>query len=296
MTKKILLLTTLILNSSLYSDTTTLKNGKIYHNAKVFHKGDTVTVSFECGKQIVINKSEISETEIKPLTRWKTQEECNQTEEEAKQAAEKRKEEEARRKEEKRLQEEQRRQELALKKQECEAKGDVWNGKDCRKKSVIPVIPSGGSGAIALNDGTVYQNAKFLYKGDTVIADFECGKQILFKQKEISKVQKGKIHWKTKEECNPKKEEDTGKWSDYQGLMNWEDAKAKCASIKMRLPTIEELRKAFLYKVTEPWEKDGVYYWSSTHLGDDRAYFLNILIGNNYDYYRNNYGNVRCLR
>ena len=142
MTKKILLLTTLILNSSLYSDTTTLKNGKVYKNAKVFHKGDTVIVSFECGKQIVFNKSEISETEIKPLTRWKTQEECNQTEEEAKQAAEKRKEEEARRREEKRLREEQRRQELALKKQDCEAKGDLWNGKDCKKKSVTPVIPN----------------------------------------------------------------------------------------------------------------------------------------------------------
>lgn len=86
MLKKLLLLITLILSSSLFSDTTTLKSGKVYHNAKVFHKGDTVIVSFECGKQIVINKSEISETEIKPLTLWKTQEEYNQTEEEAKQA------------------------------------------------------------------------------------------------------------------------------------------------------------------------------------------------------------------
>ncbi|MBP9889265.1 MAG: hypothetical protein KBF93_23420 [Leptospiraceae bacterium] len=52
MTKKLLLLIAITLSSSLYSDTTTLKNGKVYYNAKVFHKGDTVTVSFECGKQI----------------------------------------------------------------------------------------------------------------------------------------------------------------------------------------------------------------------------------------------------
>ena len=236
MTKKLILLTTIILSSPLYSDTTTLKNGKVYHNAKVFHKGGTVTVSFECGKQIVINKSEISETEMKPLTRWKTQEECNQSEEEAKQAAEKRKEEEARRKEEKRLQEEQRRQELALKKQECEAKGDVWNGKDCSKKSVTPIIP---------------------------------------KKKEIT---------------------GGGKWSEYQGEMNWYMAKATCESIGMRLPTIEELKLAYTSKLTESWKKNGYNYWSSTPTGGDRAYGFTIIDGNSYDFDSNIPDSVRCIQ
>ena len=231
MTKKILLLTTLILNSSLYSDTTTLKNGKVYKNAKVFHKGDTVTVSFECGKQIVFNKSEISETEIKPLTRWKTQEECNQTEQEAKQAAEKRKEEEARRREEKRLREEQRRQELALKKQDCEAKGDVWNGKDCKKKSAISVSPK------------------------------------------------------------------DGKWSEYQGYLNWSEANSKCKSIGMRLPILEELKVAYRTKIAESWKKNGNLYWSSTHYNDKQAYlfFLSEEIGNLKDV-GNLKGHVRCIR
>ncbi len=236
MTKKLLLLIAITLSSSLYSDTTTLKNGKVYYNAKVFHKGDTVTVSFECGKQIVFNKSEISETEIKPLTRWKTQEECNQTEEEAKQAEEKRKQEEARRREEKRLKEEQRRQELALKKQECEAKGDVWNGRDCRKKSVTPVIP---------------------------------------KRKENN---------------------GSGKWSPHQGSMNWYDARAKCASIGIRLPTIEELKKAYSSKLTESWKKDGIYYWSSVPNGADYAYGLVVANGHSDSYTRNNTFHVRCIR
>lgn len=33
----------------------------------------------------------------------------------------------------------------------------------------------------------------------------------------------------------------SGKWSAYQGLMYWNDAKKKCASIGMRLPTRGEL-------------------------------------------------------
>jgi len=301
MIKKFLLLTTIILNSSLYSQATTenvtgtmtLRNGKVYPNAKIFYINKDVIAELECGKKIVSKRSE-SQVVINDLTPWKTQEECEQAEEEARQAAEKRKEEkrlkeeqrqqelalkkqaeekrkqeEVRRKEEKKLQEEQRRQELALKKQECEAKGDLWNGKDCRKKSVMPVIPTGGSGTIALNDGTVYQNAKFVYKGNTVIADFECGKQISFKQKEISKVQKGTINWKTKDECNPKKEEDTVKWSEYQGNTNWEDAKAECkgpwyARRGMRLPTLEELKEAYKMNITDKWDRKGSdCYWSS---------------------------------
>lgn len=167
MIKKFLLLTTIILNSSLYSQaptgtvtgTMTLRNGKIYPNAKISYIDKDVIAELECGKKIVSKPSE-SQVVIKPLTRWKTQEECDQAEEEARQAAEKRKEEkrlkeeqrqqelalkkkeEAKRKEEKRLKEEQRRQELALKKQDCEDKGNVWNGRDCRKKSVTPVIPN----------------------------------------------------------------------------------------------------------------------------------------------------------
>ncbi len=182
MTQKLLLLTTFILSSSLYSQATItgaikLRNGKVFPNARVFHKKDkSVIAEFECGKRLVFKESEISETEIKPLTRWKTQEECNQTEEEAKQAV------------------------------------------------------------------------------------------------------------------------DSGKWSEYQGYLNWEDAKAKCASIKMRLPTIEELRKAYVDKVTESWKKDSSVYWSSTPVGDDRAYGLDIFYGDSYDFGRTFVSLVRCLR
>jgi formylglycine-generating enzyme required for sulfatase activity len=87
-----------------------------------------------------------------------------------------------------------------------------------------------------------------------------------------------------------------GKWSEYQGYMNWEDAKKKCASIGMRLPTIEELESAYKSGVTESWKTDGYNYWSSTPVGDDRAYNLSINYGDSDDRYRGVVNRVRCLR
>jgi len=337
MSKKFLLLTTIILSSSLNSDTTTLKNGKVYHNAKVFHKGDTVIVSFECGKQIVLKKSEISETVPKDITHWKTQEECDQTEEEAKQAAEKRKEEEARRKEEKRLQEEQRRQELALKKQECEAKGDVWNGRDCRKKSVVPIIPKKkeitGGGKWGEYQGEMnWYSAKATCESIGMrLPTIEELKLAYTSKLTESWKKNGYNYWSStiiggdraygftiidgnsydfdsnipdSVRCIQSKEMKTNngsnKWSDYQGLMNWEDAKAKCASIGMRLPTREELFAAYKAGAREKWQKEATHaysaYWTSEESSAESAYgvvraYRDVVYGNK-DYSHL----VRCVR
>jgi hypothetical protein len=70
-------------------------------------------------------------------------------------------------------------------------------------------------------------------------------------------------------------------WSEFQGIMNWKDAKKKCSSIGMQLPTIEELNAAYAAKVTESWKTDGYLYWSSTNVSDDSAYVLGTLSGSN---------------
>lgn len=87
----------------------------------------------------------------------------------------------------------------------------------------------------------------------------------------------------------------SGKWSEYQGNMNWEDAKKKCASIGMRLPTFEELKTAYAAGITEPWISDGSYYWSSTPMGDYLAHILHITNGDNLVYYTYHTHPVRCL-
>lgn len=89
---------------------------------------------------------------------------------------------------------------------------------------------------------------------------------------------------------------DNGKWSAYQGEMNWEDAKAKCARLGMRLPTISELKAAYAAKVTESWRMEGGVYWSSTPDTDGVAYYLNVSTGSAGYYYYDTKTHFRCLR
>lgn len=72
------------------------------------------------------------------------------------------------------------------------------------------------------------------------------------------------------------------KWSAYQGFFGFTDAKKKCKSIGMRLPTIEELKSANRSKITKSWDKDSSYYWSSTPAGQDKYYYLYTYTGHGY--------------
>ena len=98
----------------------------------------------------------------------------------------------------------------------------------------------------------------------------------------------------------PKPTGGNGKWSAYQGRMNWKDAQAKCASIKMRLPARAEIKAAYDAKLTEEWIKDlnSYYHWTSEEFSDDRAYLFNIVYGNSDVLHKNNsnFYYVRCIR
>jgi hypothetical protein len=95
-----------------------------------------------------------------------------------------------------------------------------------------------------------------------------------------------------------KAREDLGakKFSEYQGQLTWNDANKKCKSLKMRLPTIDELKKAYESGITKSWQKDGYYYWSSTPYDAERYYALNVDHGSTDYYYRSLNGSVRCRR
>ncbi len=75
--------------------------------------------------------------------------------------------------------------------------------------------------------------------------------------------------------------------------MNWEDAKAKCKSLGMRLPIINELSPAYDDGLMVSWEKNG--YWSSTLVDAEHSYILNIYTGNKQDSSHINTYSVRCL-
>lgn len=88
----------------------------------------------------------------------------------------------------------------------------------------------------------------------------------------------------------------SGKWSAYMGNMNWEDAKAKCKSIGMRLPTRTELKAAYEAKLTEPWTANGSYYWTSEECSEASAYNFTVADGIVFNISKTNVSRVRCIR
>lgn len=106
-----------------------------------------------------------------------------------------------------------------------------------------------------------------------------------------------------KESCEKEGSQWTGtncyNWSNFMGKMNWEAAKAKCTSIGMRLPSIEELKTAYTTGITETfeWSKDSYLYWSSTSKGEKNAFHMSTVLGHveNHDRSIDFYG-VRCIR
>jgi hypothetical protein len=85
-------------------------------------------------------------------------------------------------------------------------------------------------------------------------------------------------------------------WSDYQGEMNWNDAKAKCANLEMRLPTPVEFRTAFNMWVTKSWDQQG-YYWTSEEQSILSAYAFDPEFGvPNLIIVKDTLNHVRCIR
>jgi hypothetical protein len=85
-------------------------------------------------------------------------------------------------------------------------------------------------------------------------------------------------------------------WSPYMGRMDWDSASAKCKSIGMRLPTIDELKAAYNSGITKSWQKDGILCWSSTPYGAEGYYSLDVNVGFTSGYHRNYSYFVRCRR
>lgn len=87
-----------------------------------------------------------------------------------------------------------------------------------------------------------------------------------------------------------------GKWSNYQGWMNWKDAKEKCDEIGMRLPTRIELRIARRKGHTETWKKDGAYYWTSEEGSNSNFYTFGIFTGKSILGRADKGKHTRCIR
>lgn len=148
---------------------------------------------------------------------------------------------------------------------------------------------------VKLKDGTLIEPAQTLVNKDSLLVFTADGTAAIYSKKDVSDVKKNSY---TKPiAADPKL---ASSWSAYQGKLNWEDAKAKCASIGMKLPSIEELKAAYAAEITKSWDEIGFlsnrFYWSSQLGVDNRAYILGVLDGGSNEFNRSSEFKVRCLR
>jgi len=79
--------------------------------------------------------------------------------------------------------------------------------------------------------------------------------------------------------------------------MSWSDATQYCASMGMRLPTLDELKDAFAAGLTKSWQPT-LWYWSSTEddSRSDSAWILNANAGTSTDNLKQNAWYVHCYK
>lgn len=94
-----------------------------------------------------------------------------------------------------------------------------------------------------------------------------------------------------------RKASDEKRWSEYQGIMNWDEAVKKCKSLGMRLPTRLEWQGMYQYNLEKFMELDhSSFYWTSEEYSSDSVYSFRIDYGS-ITILKNYYIiNVRCIR
>ena len=89
------------------------------------------------------------------------------------------------------------------------------------------------------------------------------------------------------------------KWSNYRGMMDWNDATTNCKRLGMRLPSKEEILKAVKTGETYSWEKNGIWYWLSIHSESDSSQAYSTSSVSGYVFHpipKGAFRHVRCIQ
>ena len=84
-------------------------------------------------------------------------------------------------------------------------------------------------------------------------------------------------------------------WGNVEDWLTWNDANTKCQSLGMRLPTINELKRAFKAGKTKSWDATPGAYWSSTPARGGNHFSLNIADNGFVGSASGNFG-VKCFK
>ena len=85
------------------------------------------------------------------------------------------------------------------------------------------------------------------------------------------------------------------KWSASLGKLTWSEAKTKCTELKMRLPTLEELKKSYDTEELESWKKEGNTFWTANEISKERAYYFTLLNGVSFSLAKDKTILTRCI-
>lgn len=98
----------------------------------------------------------------------------------------------------------------------------------------------------------------------------------------------------------PEKLEVISDWSDYLGKMNWVNAKQKCQSKGMHLPSVKEWQKIYNAGKTNGWKNPNTsnfsVYWTSDEFSGAGALVFSLSDGDTDRYIKELNIHVRCLK
>lgn len=155
----------------------------------------------------------------------------------------------------------------------------------------------GFNDTVILKNGTVLTGVKAVVTKDSLVVTTSEGETSVFTKKEVSEVKKsGGGNGEKSVKTETKATMSDGKWSEYQGKMNLNDAIEKCSRAGMRLPSVEEFKSACNAKMMESWKwvSEGENYW----VVDPSIYIYgyNILSCGKFSIEANTNLAVRCIR
>lgn len=155
---------------------------------------------------------------------------------------------------------------------------------------------SGFHDIIILKNGKQHSGVKVVLVADSIAITTEKGESFVFKSEDVLEIKLNALRAdKGNAVQNPKNS--SGAWG-LQGRMTWAEAKSKCTSAGMRLPTSAELSNAYQAGIKEEWIKEmsHTWYWSSDEISAESAYYMGLGRGSIYKGSKSLKNAVRCTK
>ena len=125
---------------------------------------------------------------------------------------------------------------------------------------------------------------------DCHIRDEDSDIPVRISEKEDIIIFKQKTYLDTEKNSAKKQEQ----WSDELGEMDWDSAKAKCESLRMRLPAVSEIQSVHKSEIASGWEQS--WHWTYEETVSGKAYAVDVENGRAELNRKGNHCIARCIK